>query len=432
MRYYIKILFPITLFVLILAASCTKEQDVTTVEVEVEEPQPGETLILRGTVRDTAELAIGKAVLRVRRGNFDKEITADENGFYEIELPASQEKGLIIAAKAQYNRTIQSIDLGSGEATRNIYLLENPDVQTIDLEVNINSLFTLRGRIVDQYGAPVPDLFVLGESLHEGGDEVKYSGQTDADGFFEFIEEQKEYQIHLIVSGRFEAPCFDRLIEFLPHVNDTLLDMGNIVFPLSATREITPTITITDCSEIEYINHIYNPGDFNIIQEQITAGQSYTICDTSLTGSWMYNGVMSIDKQNFNGQFQSINDFSDTQSFSLCTPAGSFAEIRSASGILLDLDPVYDDAAKTITVADGSDSITFRWQGSFGYSGRNSYTYSNIGAFKKTDANQNIIYQLSDSSRSLVNWVTPQAGVLTVNVVFPDGDTDLITVRFRL
>ena len=433
MRLHIKPLFPIALLIFSLFAACTKEQDVTTVEIEVEDPQPGETVVVRGTVRDTAETAIENALLRFRSGNFDQEISTDENGSFEIELPAAQEKGLIIAAKAQYNRTIQFVDLTADEVRKDLYLLENTEVQEANLELNTNALFTLTGRLVDQFGTPLPDVFLIGESLHTGDDEVKFSGQTDEEGIFEFVEEQKDYQIHVIFSSKLELPCFDRLFGTYPHGDDTLLDLGDVELAISEPREIMPDVSISDCPETDFVNHIYIPDDINVFQDQLLPGQSLTVCDTSINGAWMYNGVMSEDKQSFDGQFQYVADFADSQDFSLCTPEGAFVETRTADGTMLSPDLVYNQALAAVTVEDGSDLITFGWQGSFGTSsGGGSYTYSFVGIFEKTDADGNILYQLDPTAPYFLNWVTGNAGVLTARVVFPDGSTELITVRFRL
>jgi len=433
MNLYIKSLLPISLFTLLLLAACTKEQDIVSVEVEVEEPNPGETITLLGTVRDTAETVIKNAALRLRLGDLDIEVATDENGFYEIDLPASEEKAIIIAAKAQYNRTIQAVELNAEEIRKDLYLLADPSVQEANLELNTNALFTFRGRLVDQFGMPIPDVFILGESIYNNDEDVDFSGKTDENGFFEFIEEQRDYQLHIIFGSILRLPCFDRLLDFYQHENDMLLDVGDIVFPQSEQKMIQPEVTITDCQEINYVNHIYTPGDFNIIQKQLTPGETFTVCDTSLTEAWLYNGVMSDDKRNFNGQFQTVSDFGESQSFELCTPEGRFVEIQSSEGTTLNLEPTYNATTKTISVQYGSSTITFSWRGSFTSStGSSNYSFSNIGTFQKTDANQNTIYDLSNDRNYFVNWVTERAGVLTVAVELMDGTTELITVRFRV
>jgi len=425
----LKSVFPITLLALLLLAACTKEQDIVSVEVDVEEPKPGETVTLLGTVRDTSEMVIKNATLRLSLGDIDTEITTDDNGFYEIELPASEEKAIIIAAKAQYNRTIQAVELGAEEVRKDLYLLADPSVEEADLELNTNALFTLRGRIIDQYGMPIPDVFILGESIYNDDEDVNYSGKTDENGFFEFIEEQRDYQIHIVFGSTFNPPCFNRLLQFYPHDGNSLLDLGDVSFPQAETMEVSPNVTIEDCSNLDFINHIYVPNDFNIIKRQLTEGESFTVCDTSFAGAWMYNGVMSNDRQNFNGQYQNIDDFDDSQSFTLCTPEGVFVEARSSEGTLLSPEPVYNATTKTISIPDGSSTITFSWQGSISV---NNTSFSYIGTFQKTDANQNVVYELSTDRFYFVNWVTENSGVLTAKVELADGSTDLVTVRFRV
>ena len=431
----IKLLFLSILVLTVLFTACTKEQDITTIEVEVEQPQPAEVVILRGTVRDTSETGIANASLRLQLENFEKEITTDQNGIYEIEIPANQTNGLIIADKSQYNRTIQSVSLTTNLLEKDIYLLENPSASEVNLNVNTDSLFTLRGRLVNQFNQALPEIFLFGESIFDGNDEVKFSGKTELDGTFEFIEEQKDYIIHVIFASAFQSPCFDRLFQSIPHVNDTLVDVGDLVFPQSTTQNISPSIELSDCEEIDYINHIYIPGDINTFEEQLTDGQTLTFCDTSLNGAWIYNGIRSLDGNSFDGQFQNINDFASTQSFNLCTPTENFVEVRSSSGTVSDMNPTYSSSSKTVRLMDGSDSITFQWQGSFSSSaGGGSYSYSNIASFEKRDASQTIIYQLDTDNRYFVNWVNggEGLGVLTVRVKFNNGDTELITLRFRV
>jgi len=428
----IKSLFPLFVMVFLLLGACTKEQDIVNVEVELEDPKPGEPVTLLGTVRDTAERVIKNAALRLTLGNIDTETTTDENGFYEIELPASNEKAIIIAAKAEYNRTIQAVELDAREVRKDLYLLADPMVQEANLELNTNALFTFRGRLVDQYGVPIPDVFIVGQSLYGDNNDVDFTGKTDENGRFEFIEEQRNYQMHVIVSSILRLPCFDRFLNFYEHENDMLLDVGDIVFPLSEEKMIQPEVAITDCQDINYVNHIYVPGDFNIIQQQLTSGESFSICDTTLTEAWLYNGVMSDDKQNFNGQYQFVSDFGESQSFSLCTPEGPFVEIRSSEGTTLDLEPDYNNATKTISFQEGSSTIIFSWRGSFGISsGSNRSSFSNMGTFQKTDANQNLIYEMDTDRFYYVNWVTSNSGVLTIGVERVDGSTEFITVRFR-
>lgn len=431
----IKLLFSSILVLTVLFTACTKEQDITSFEVAIEEPQPGELVILRGTVRDTSEAGIANASLRLQLENFEKEITTDQNGIYEIEIPANQTNGLIIADKSQYNRTIQSVSLTTSLLEKDIYLLENPSASEVNLNVNTDSLFTLKGRLVNQFNQALPEIFLLGESIFEGNDEVKFSGKTELDGTFEFIEEQRDYIIHVVFASALQLPCFDRLFQSIPHVNDTLVDVGDLVFPQSESKTVSPTVTVTDCVEPNYINHIYIPGDINTTEEQLAIGQTITFCDTSLNGAWLYNGIRSADGNSFNGQFQNINDFEATQSFNLCTPTENFVEVRTSSNTISDLNPTYNPSTKTIRLMDGSDSITFKWQGSFSSSaGGNSYSYSNITFFERRDANQNLIYQLDTTNRYFVNWVNGGVGlgVLTVRVLLNNGNTELITVRFRV
>ncbi len=425
------------LWILIIGGvfSCTKEQDITSTSVTMEEPRSGEIIQLSGIVRDTAEVNIDNVALRVKIGDFQEDFTTDDAGRFELELPAVGEQVLIVADKSDYNRSIQTIDLNSRNIRKDIYLLKDALAEPINLEIKEDQLFYIRGRMVDQFNDPLPNLIILGDSNIKDGREVKYSVKTDDNGFFEMVAEQEDFEYHFVFTGIYEAPCYDNFFEFRPHLNDTLLDLGDLVFPISATYQIQPEVDVSDCSDISYVNHIYRPGDINVFKAALASGQRLTFCDTSTAETWLYNGILSADASSFNGQFQRPDDFSTAQTFDLCTPEGKFVELRFENATMLFNDPEYDANNRMIRVSDGSTSFSIQMTGSFSSSLNGvSYDYSRVSLFTGEDTNGTVLYTLDDDGPQLVNRIggSLRVGVLTARIKWSNGRTELVTVRFRV
>lgn len=441
MHRIIKLRSLIVIGALLALAACTKEKDITTTTVDIEKPKQGELIFLSGTVRDTSKQAIANASLRFQLKAFEQDFETDENGYFEIEVPALEEQGLIITGKSKYYRAINAVQLNSYTIEKNIYLVEKELPESVNLLVNDESLFYIRGAYRDQFDQAVVDAVALGETEFMNGEEIKYTDRTDEEGRFEFIIEKTDFNYHFLFGSQFTSSCFDLNFQFsggdLMTESDTSFNWGVVKFPISIPREIAPVVTVSECVEEDYVNHIYRPGDFtNIYQQKLIAGESISFCDTSnQSEAWLYSGVMSADKSRFNGQFVKADDFTLEQSFSLCMPAEPFLELRFENETLLYLNTTFDRTAKTITASDSLGSIQLAMIGSSGSStGNASVNYSRINELSGRDMNEDIKFNFDPTGPTFVNLLDSsfRQGVLTARIIWADGRTELLTIRFSV
>ena len=442
MYCYHKLKFWMIFSVLLILGACTEEFDITSEMEVIEEPKIGETFFLRGTVRDTSEQGIESAALRIQFDDYVEDLVTDLDGNFEIELPQTNKSGLIVTGKPQYNRSIQSVNPVEGDINKDIYLVEENGINQINLDIDEEQLFYIRGRFIDQFGDPIPDVLVAGESETVAGKEIKYGTKTDQNGNFEFITEQADFEYHFYFAGIYVEPCWDNVFGFRLHTNDTLLALGDLVFPISATYEIFPKVELNGCKEIDYINHIYRPGTFAVFQEELLPDQSFTYCDTNITSSWIYNGVFSRDGESYNGQYLKNNGFSNTLSYDLCTPEGRFLELSFTEDTLMFEEFVVEGAinnvitGRTITVVDGSNTITIKLSGSFSSSTNGgSYNYTRISSMTMNDTEQNTLFTLGSDGPNLLNLVggnNSSKGVGTGQIEWADGRTEFVNIRIRL
>lgn len=438
-----KPIFWIVFSLLFALIGCTEEFDVIS-EIEIiEEPKIGEPVFFRGTVRDTSEQGIKNASLRIQFDDFTQDILTDSEGAFEIEIPQTDKSGLVITGKPKYSRSIQPVNQVNGDINKDIYLLEQSNVSQVDLEVNDEQLFFIRGRFIDQFGVPIPEILIYGESEMVTNEEVKYSTKTEQDGSFEFIIERADYAFHLYFATLYAEPCFDQTFNFRSHTNDTLLDWGDVVFPISSTYEIFPQVEVNDCVDIDYINHIYRPGYYGVLSERLSPNQSFVYCDTNALNSWMYSGVVSLDEANFNGQFLKQAGFEQVLSYDLCTPEGRFLELNLAEDKLLFVDISEEGAindaitGRMIMANSASNTLAIKLSGSFSSSSNNgSYSYTRISSMELRDSAQNILFTLDPNGPNLVNLInggrTANQGVGTAQINWADGRTELVNIRIRL
>lgn len=414
--------------------SCVTEEDVTTTSVEIEEPQEGEVVLIKGFVRDTSELALSQVSLKAQIGQYSSDITTGPDGYYEIEIPAIAEKGVIIAAKSQYNRTIQTIDPTKNEIVKDLFLLKDLNQNTPNLNVNPNELFRIEGRFIDQFNEPIRNKLVYGLSLYGNDEDVSFSVKTDSEGNFEFVEEPQDFTVHFLFANTYNEPCFDQFFESYIAFEEETLELGDLIFAQSMTKVILTNTTVTDCIDIDFVNHIFQPGGINIIEGLIPSDQHIQLCDYNSSDLPYYNGVKSMDRLHFNGRFQNLDDFSETTELSLCTPTGSFGELRINDQTILFENINYDEGKKMVTLENDDQMVQFTWNGSFGTSSNgNRYDYSRVSMLFSESDDDNLSFQLSTNSEYYVNWVFGRegCGVLTT-LVEQDGDEAIVTIRFRV
>ncbi|MBX2871996.1 MAG: carboxypeptidase-like regulatory domain-containing protein, partial [Saprospiraceae bacterium] len=416
LRRIMRLLPLLVLSLLIGLSSCVKEKDITETEVELEKPKPGEIIMLRGTVRDTTERGIADVSLRVQLEGFTKDITTDASGYFETEVPVLEEEAIIVAGKPKYYRSIQRLSLSTFEVEKDIYLVNEESVQTVDLEVDNNNLFRITGCFIDQFDIPATETLAFGQSKLANDEKISYRTDVDENGCFEFLLEETEFQWHTIFANRNVDGCYDFSFQFWQHLVDNpdelSFDWGNLRFPISRKKEITVQVQVDPCESTEYVNHIFRPSDINIYQELLPNGQMLSFCDTSVTDAWIYSGVMSADKQAFDGSFVRFSEFDVVQNYSLCRPNERFVEVRFANDTLLFFSPSITYLDRGLQISDPTGTIEFTFNGGSGITvGRNdsngnliqvsSHT-SLIGKLEKKGPTGEILFEIDPSSQRFV------------------------------
>ncbi len=448
LRRIMRLLPLLTLSLLIGLSSCVKEKDITETGVELEKPKPGEIIMLRGTVRDTSEQGIAEASLRIQLDGFEKDFTTDNSGYFEVEVPFLEEEGILIAGKPKFYRSIQRLSLNSFELEKDIYLVNEESVQTVDLEVDNNNLFTITGCFIDQFDLPATETFAFGQSQLANDEKISYRTDVDENGCFEFLLEETDFQWHTIFANRKVDICFDFSFQFWRHLVDDpselTFDWGNLRFPISRKKEITVQVEVDPCESTTYVNHIFRPSDINIYEELLPDGQVLSFCDTSVTDAWIYSGVMSTDKQSFDGSFVRFSEFDAGQNYTLCRPNERFVEIRFANDTLLFFSPSLTYLHRGFQITDPTGTLEFTLKGGSGITvGRNdsngnlvqvsSYT-SSIGKLEKRAPDGELLFEIDPSSQQFVNLVggSDSKGVLTATIRWNDNRTEIITIRYSI
>lgn len=346
--------------------SCVKEQDITTTTTTTTEPEEGEVNDLTGLVKDTLGQVVPNVNVKLYLDDLELETETDVNGEYNFIIPTNKKDGYIVADKIDYSKGIQYFN--EEENDLEDFFLAKEEAQELDLNIDLDNLLTVKGRIVDQFYNPIENTKIFIRSYYPAPSlESDINGVviTDNTGYFELIYENKNYST-TVFFARNSIPCSE-LVGLNWQDPEPVKDLGDITMNMyeASTLETLLISNSTYCTvpaEIQAykvfpstpsleqtIPYIYGQPMGNIALDFCEEGDDV-----------FYIGVFNDDKTAFNGQFVPYEELEDNYTYDICTPAEYFLEVTIGGETIVHTENLdYNSTGNLITFSENSNFTTF-------------------------------------------------------------------------
>lgn len=438
--------FLFTLLPVILIFSCTKESDTLTTTTSNPPPvQSTDTYIISGLVKDTLNQPIGGASLKAYFDDLEIETMSDMDGNYEFEIPKSKTGGYIVAAKEQYNRSIKSIQQTSNSIAKNIFLINNQEISSENLKLELDSLLIIRGRTVTEMGQPIEG----SKALFQGMTNINMTlgltfghDETDEHGDFEIIVENKDYASKLVRTA-FSGTCWKGFAK--PILDDEpIVELGDFVLKQETLKQFSTNTSISNCSSPDATSILYFLDDLHLsLYNEPLGNLSMEYCTDSNQSDMLYIGVQNEDKTEFNGTLQAIGQAQGiTNNFDLCAPGDHFLEIVMDGDTITETNLNYDESTGILlspTLGERNYFFSFSGVGggSLQIAGEIVIRYRKIDFLTCLDRNAEPIFEFDSNFPSFINLIESTSDVVS-GVAFgkikvaADGSLQDAKIRFRI
>lgn len=429
--------------ILLTITSCVKESDLLTEGEPEIITQEGETRLVSGIVRDTSGTVLGDASVKIIVDDLEMATTADENGEWSLIVPNTLTEGYVVANKLEYSKSIQRLMETDENLAGDIFLAKESSNTELDLSLNVSTLKTVTGRVVDADGNPIPGVSLFIMSVIDGPEvEFDLTGfvLTDMDGNFEIIFEDEGY-LASNLWGFYSGACNNTLFIPIEDMNP-VVDLGDLEiayenFSMFETSLESDGSSCYDDARARIFNFRSQTGYLPVIWDQPLGDIGLQYCPAE--SGVFYVGVESSDRSYFNGAFMIEDEVEPSYMFDICTPTeGSFLELNLGGDDILFEDVVFDPITQLIST-EGDNPIIFSTQhwATFLPVGEDFSAYHieklNFLLFTNPGGVQ---YGLDEDS--IVNYVSMVqddasfcAGVVKVDLVGTDGSLVEANIRFR-
>ncbi|MEO1517769.1 MAG: carboxypeptidase-like regulatory domain-containing protein [Bacteroidota bacterium] len=423
---------------MLLMVACKKNINDTTIMEEFEPPQEKELVTIRGIVQDTSGQALPNVELKLYLNDFTWSATSDSEGKYELVMPDAPGRAHIVAASADYNRALVRIDERETGLLRerDVIMIPNPEITEVDLSFQQSNIATIQGSLRTLSGDSVGGALVAAYGINRSTTySITFYGYSRSlsNGDFFITYDQGDY-LSSVFFARPQGSCSEttgRNWNGSP-VNRNL---GFIIVDEGQMENASTQLTASDCTS-QLSASIYLPDDLMnaTLDQSLNQTIDLAYCD-EIESEVVYAGIQSDDKQNFAGQFYSIDALPGSIDADPCTPNGFFLEVTLGGQSSLTSNASFSNQMLSATINNGLYSFVI---------GNNySRTVDNevvieggkvLQAFQ-LDADADRVFEKDANSDAYVHFIentpTTIAGIITGKVVLADQSVEDIQVRFR-
>lgn len=357
-----------TILCLMMNYSCVKEQDITTPTISTTEPEEGGTDDLTGFVRDTLGQVIPNVNVKLYLGDLELETETDINGEYNFLIPNNQQEGYVVADKIDYSKGIQYFEKDDENTLIDFYLAKE-EAQGLDLNIDLDNLLTVRGRIVDQFSNPVENTKIFIRSYYPAPSvesEINGVSITNENGNFELIYEDKNYSTTVLFAIN-SIPCSE-LVGLNWQNPEPIKELGDItmnIYEISTleTLLISNSTFCTVPAQIQAYKLFPStpPIGQNIpnIYGQPMGNMSLDFCEEG--NEVFYIGALNEDKTDFNGRFVPLEQIEENYTFDICTPtSNNFLEVMINGETILHTENIdYESTGNVISLMENQNFTAF-------------------------------------------------------------------------
>ncbi len=435
------IIFNILIIISILQFACVKEQDISTTTTTISEPQTGDTHSISGLVRDSSGQVLPNVSVKFHLDDLELETKTDVDGVYDFLIPSIKTEGYIIADDESYSKSIVYFNELSDATLSPIYLVEEAEASTLDLDLKVDQLLKVKGRIVDQFSDPVQDARVFVYSLaNPPNQEFIIHGfvLTNAAGQFELYYEEGNY-FTTILRGAFPTPCAENI-----GINwqnpDAITDLGDIIMQIDDYSRISADIIIDDVDQ-DVSAVFYDVNDLqNNVYNHLGGEVSLDVCDGAEEIEVVYIGVANDDLTKFEGNFVPVDELNTYYYF-------PFPSVVDENYVIVSTEAqnmifagnntfIYNAENSIISHPDNPNLLTFNFRTTDSYSvdGRLVLELGEMDFF--SFQKDGVTYTLYQGAKNYINFIPNEIGkiaaIISGKALGDDGNIIDFKIKFRV